>query len=584
MNVSIPNIGSLSLNDPTNHISSHSHSHSHSHGVPDEEGDILNYLTGVRSTLSKMKQDRTEYMKSQDIQRIYQEVLSKVRELDDIRRKQIGSDGKQFQSEISTLVYNPKLHNRVDSILDDVFQLLSLCFLTVGLKNSAPATYASLSTVQSLLEHLMESKIYTHHDLKSISVRLNEIAQIVEQSCSQEESSGDPERYKNKLEQDLLLKAKLKHVQEEYKYAESQLESIDPSLESTMERLFQLRRNLISLITISRKSSHPMIIIDKDEAKEIANRLLLTGSEFRNVAENTTLPPEVVQKRLDALKAELAELEANRDENGYFRSLETNIAEPEGQNILSGVVRDCHELISDLTYHNQPGHSDEISSLFNDIKLQTVYEQLSGIKTTLENLMITRRWTLRETDLYTYRKKLQDIDNLRVNGRFPSSNGATGDNVKGQTILLYLLRRCYAIIYKLLESSEPVSEALQPLYNQLSTVRRCLIELQKMGGVDTPLELYPYQMKLASLDNMRKDGKFYDDDGNIPEGQGILNALLANCYDILHELKIQAEEREEKGEKTETDDGGEFLTKGADDEGIDNYEYENYEANENDYY
>ena len=153
--------------------------------------------------------------------------------------------------------------------------------------------------------------------------------------------------------------------------------------------------------------------------------------------------------------------------------------------------------------------------------------------------MITRRWTLRETDLFSYQKKLNEIDSKRVKGKFPTK---TQDS-KGQSILLYLLRRCYAIIYKLLESSEPVSEALQPVHNQLSTVRRCLLELKRMGGVNNERELYPYQMKLASLDNLRTDGIFYDSDGNIPEGQGILNALLAECFDIMHELKVEAEER-----------------------------------------
>lgn len=153
-------------------------------------------------------------------------------------------------------------------------------------------------------------------------------------------------------------------------------------------------------------------------------------------------------------------------------------------------------------------------------------------------------------------KKLNEIDNKRINGKFPTKS----QDSKGQSILLYLLRRCYAIIYKLLESSEPVSEALQPIHNQLSTVRRCLLELKRMGGVNNERELYPYQMKLASLDNLRTEGIFYDSDGNIPEGQGILNALLAECFDILHELKVEAEERAQNStssDDSDDDDNGE---------------------------
>lgn len=64
--------------------------------------------------------------------------------------------------------------------------------------------------------------------------------------------------------------------------------------------------------------------------------------------------------------------------------------------------------------------------------------------------------------------------------------------------LLYLIRRSYAYIYALLISSEPVSEALLPVYNQLQTLRRCLIEVKESGGVSNSRELYPYSMKVLN--------------------------------------------------------------------------------------
>ncbi len=63
--------------------------------------------------------------------------------------------------------------------------------------------------------------------------------------------------------------------------------------------------------------------------------------------------------------------------------------------------------------------------------------------------------------------------------------------------LLYLLRRSYAYIYSLIISSEPVSEALLPVFNQLQTLRRCLMEVKKSGGVSSPRDLYPYSMKVC---------------------------------------------------------------------------------------
>ena len=48
-------------------------------------------------------------------------------------------------------------------------------------------------------------------------------------------------------------------------------------------------------------------------------------------------------------------------------------------------------------------------------------------------------------------------------------------------------------------SSEPVSEALLPVFNQLQTLRRCLLEVKRSGGVSSPRELYPYSMKVISF-------------------------------------------------------------------------------------
>lgn len=63
----------------------------------------------------------------------------------------------------------------------------------------------------------------------------------------------------------------------------------------------------------------------------------------------------------------------------------------------------------------------------------------------------------------------------------------------------------------------------------------------------TVRELYPYQMKLASIDNMRVNGTFYDEDGMIPEGQGLCVAILNECYDILHDLVSKVEDEASDG-------------------------------------
>ena len=63
--------------------------------------------------------------------------------------------------------------------------------------------------------------------------------------------------------------------------------------------------------------------------------------------------------------------------------------------------------------------------------------------------------------------------------------------------MLYLIRRSYGYIYSFILSSEPVSEALLPIYNQLQTLKRCLLEVKDNGGVSSVRELYPYSMKVC---------------------------------------------------------------------------------------
>lgn len=108
----------------------------------------------------------------------------------------------------------------------------------------------------------------------------------------------------------------------------------------------------------------------------------------------------------------------------------------------------------------------------------------------------------------------------------------------------------------MITSSEPVSEALLPIYNQLLTLRKCLVEVKRSGGVSSPRELYPYSMKLNSIDNMRQDGKFIVN-GDIPEGQGSVTALLSECFEMAYELRNEAAAKESDSDEDEADEADE---------------------------
>lgn len=90
-------------------------------------------------------------------------------------------------------------------------------------------------------------------------------------------------------------------------------------------------------------------------------------------------------------------------------------------------------------------------------------------------------------------------------------------------------------------ASEPVSEELLPVYNQLQTLKRCLIEVKNLGGVSSVRELYPYSMKLNSIDSMRVNGRFLV--GNdVPEGQSSVTELLEQCYELSYQLQVDIED------------------------------------------
>ncbi|KAK0652965.1 hypothetical protein B0T16DRAFT_490708 [Cercophora newfieldiana] len=227
------------------------------------------------------------------------------------------------------------------------------------------------------------------------------------------------------------------------------------------------------------------------------------------------------------LQNQLKDIDASRV-NGNFVSVEGNVLE--GSEEVADLVRRCL-LWSDTVLERKGAIPDSFKSQ---------YDKLVGIRNDLEKLSITQAWSLRETDLYDYQRELDKIDESRVDGNFLDDEGKPAE-LYVQRTLLYLIRRSYGYIYYLMISSEPVSEALLPYYNQLQTLKRCLVEVKNSGGVSSARDLYPYSMKLNSIDNLRVDGKFVVG-GDLPEGQGAVNELLAECFDLAYELRVAAED------------------------------------------
>ncbi|OQE14507.1 hypothetical protein PENFLA_c037G02561 [Penicillium flavigenum] len=419
------------------------------------EQPILENLLRTRDALLLIKRDKSSYVKSRDVLPLYEEVIAEVEKLNSVRKEQ---DRRL-------------VHNRLDYVLDDCFQLISLLFLTVGKNNEAPAVYSLATTIKRLLDHLEEAGFYSSKDLNSITKTLESTRETLE-------------RGRNTYSPALLtlLESRLQQCEQSLAKLQKGLAVLAPPLAQTHETLVSILRSTSAVNTRSKFSA----------------------------------------SEVNALREQLKKIEKTT-KDGNFVDEEGNILA--GQDDLKSLMHRCWRWTEIVL--EREGKIDE--------RFQDQYDRLLEIRNQLDRLSVTQAWSLRETDLFVYQRKLDRIDEARVNGNFVDAEGQPAD-LHAQRTLLYLIRRSYAYIYALLISSEPVSEALLPVYNQLQTLRRCLIEVKETGGVANSRELYPYSMKLNSIDNMRVDGKFYVGP-DIPEGQGSVNNLLAECYDLVWELR-----------------------------------------------
>ena len=102
--------------------------------VPKAEQPVLEKLISLRQRLQLLNKDRTKYIKSQDVILVYDALIEQVQKLNSIR-----------------LHYAEHTEeNRVDIVLDDVFQLLSLCFMAAGKNFSSPSVYVQAATIKVL--------------------------------------------------------------------------------------------------------------------------------------------------------------------------------------------------------------------------------------------------------------------------------------------------------------------------------------------------------------------------------------------------------------------------------------------------
>ncbi|KAL9120446.1 MAG: hypothetical protein Q9187_003004 [Circinaria calcarea] len=363
------------------------------------EQPILNSVLYIRDQLSLLKQDKSTYIRSHDVFSLYDQVVKQVHLLNDLRKER----GKPLEQ------------NRVDYVLDDCFQLISLFFLTIGRNNEAPAIYSMTSTIKRLLDHLKECGLFCAKDLDSINHTFDKMRETLNRG---------KETYSPHIL--TLLKNRLDTCHKTLEELKASVADISPELTPVHEKLISILRSLAAANTRS-KFPKGEVLDFKDQLLQIQETMV--DGNFLG-PDKTVLPQQQLVKDL------------------LFRCL----------------------MWADIVLERQGSINEGFKG---------VYDKLIEIRNHLERLSLTQAWSLRETDLYSYQRQLDRIDESRIDGNFQDAQGNKAD-----------------------------------LHDQ----------------------------RLNSIDNMRIDGKFLVG-SDIPEGQGSVNALLAECFDLAYELRVEAEER-----------------------------------------
>lgn len=189
------------------------------------EQPILDKLLNIRDHLSILKQDRSTYVKSEDVIKFYNQLIVQVEALNRIR------------------VNKRDEQNRVDTVLDDCFQLISLFFMTIGRNQEAPAVYSAISTVKRLLDHLKEAGFFLPQDLESISNNI-------------ETWQASVERGKEHHSEELitLLNARIDVCRATLKELRDSLSQLDPHMMGRYQKLVSILRSLSACNTRSKVS------------------------------------------------------------------------------------------------------------------------------------------------------------------------------------------------------------------------------------------------------------------------------------------------------------------------------------------
>ncbi|KAJ3035646.1 hypothetical protein HDV00_003586 [Rhizophlyctis rosea] len=441
------------------------------------EKDIYDRLLNVQTHLLTLR--TTGSHSAADLSRRWDEVTRLLKSLSTLR------SGEQDTESIDSA--DADLSQRLDALFEDVVPMFVQFWSQSGkVSEEMYPVYVQLAKLSHQLEHLNHTGLYTEAIIAPYRSKVRRLGSQVASFSVHARQDEERHQYEQGL---ALLQSKSSECETSITNLTSSLHAIDSALTPIYNRLVEIKTELESILS---RRQHAFSLAE-----------------------------------VQMLQDELRSIDSARIDGKYISKDGQTVA---GQGAVIGLMEACYDDVHELLASKDP--------IGGENPLRAVYEKLITIKARLERLAIAHRWIKsRNESLVELQKELGWVDNLRVDGKFLDEQGSVPE---GQAVLHFLLHKCYRLVYKIQANSEPVDESLMMIYNQLVTLKKCLVELVRWHVRLTTFELVPYKLRLGAFDNMRVRGVFRSPDGGIPAGQGVLHVLIDECYDLVERLEGSA--------------------------------------------
>ena len=292
---------------------------------------------------------------------IYNSVVKQVTRLNDIRDEQAASTLSSNPASSSSAPAPPE-PNRVDTIIADVFGLLSLFFLTIGKSRETPATYSQIASMrvgrlphyplavylpEQMLSVMNETGAYTEAFLEPFRERLENLKQIIKQDSADGKHPEPIVRLMMKKLEAVGTFIRVKRCFRVLLIPERQLNDLFASLSVISIELVPIHQRLVAI----RKQLAQMSAEDKPNKQEYK-----------------------------AILEELRKIDSKRVDGKFLGP--GGVSVPEGQALLSGMLESCFDVAQDIKAREAEG---EVSPT-----VKPIYDRLAQIKAELDRLCRSR--------------------------------------------------------------------------------------------------------------------------------------------------------------------------------------------------